>query len=57
MFVRRISVFTVLLALLLSAPAATTTKKPLLKPVNINTTTLEELQQEPGIGPATAYAL
>src|SRR5229473_783554 len=33
-------------------PAAT--KKPPLKPVNINTATSEELQQVPGIGPATA---
>jgi len=31
-----------------------TTKKPPLKPVNINTATSEELQQVPGIGPATA---
>jgi competence ComEA-like helix-hairpin-helix protein len=29
-------------------------KKPPLKPVNINTATSEELQQVPGIGPATA---
>lgn len=34
------------------APAAT--KKPPLKPVNINTANAEELQQVPGIGPATA---
>jgi len=30
------------------------TKKPPPKPVNINTATSEELQQVPGIGPATA---
>jgi competence ComEA-like helix-hairpin-helix protein len=42
-------------ALLLFAVASTaTTKKPPLKPVNINTATSEELQQVPGIGPATA---
>jgi competence protein ComEA len=29
-------------------------KKPPLKPVNINAATSEELQQVPGIGPATA---
>lgn len=43
------------LAFLLSTIAsAATTKKPPLKPVNINTATSEELQQVPGIGPATA---
>jgi len=30
------------------------TKKPLLKPVNLNAATAAELQQVPGIGPATA---
>jgi comEA protein len=33
---------------------ATAKKKPPAKPVNINTATSEELQQVPGIGPATA---
>jgi competence protein ComEA len=43
------------LALLLSAlVSAATTKKPPPKPVNINAATSEELQQVPGIGPATA---
>jgi competence protein ComEA len=54
MFRRRIPVFAVLLGLPLSVAAAATNKKPPLKPVNINTATSEELQQVPGIGPATA---
>lgn len=34
--------------------SAATTKKPPPKPVNINTANSDELQQVPGIGPATA---
>jgi len=34
--------------------AVGTTKKPPLKPVNINTATASELETVPGIGPATA---
>src|ERR1700726_3096116 len=36
------------------AAIAVATKKPPLKPVNINVANSEELQQVPGIGPATA---
>jgi comEA protein len=43
------------LALCFTFPAiSVATKKPPLKPVNINTANSEELQQVPGIGPATA---
>ena len=42
------------LLLFLCASAALATKKPPLKPVNINTANSEELQQVPGIGPVTA---
>ncbi len=41
-----------ILSLLVTASSAK--KKPPPKPVNINTATSEELQQVPGIGPATA---
>src|SRR5438046_137623 len=39
---------------LLLTPGVLAKKKPPAKPVNINTATSEELQQVPGIGPATA---
>jgi len=39
---------------LLLSPCVLAKKKPPAKPVNINTATSEELQQVPGIGPATA---
>jgi competence protein ComEA len=40
--------------LLFTLASTATTKKPPLRPVNINTANAEELQQVPGIGPATA---
>jgi competence ComEA-like helix-hairpin-helix protein len=49
----RISLFVLALCFTFTAIAATT-KKPPLKPININAATAEELQQVPGIGPATA---
>jgi competence ComEA-like helix-hairpin-helix protein len=43
-----------LLGLIFSAPVDAGKKKPPAQPVNINTASSEQLQQVPGIGPATA---
>jgi comEA protein len=44
----------VLFCCFIFAAGSEATKKPPLKPININTATSDELQQVPGIGPVTA---
>lgn len=58
MFLRRIPFrflfFFLLASLIFPAHVAAGKKKPPAQPVNINTANSEQLQQVPGIGPATA---
>jgi competence ComEA-like helix-hairpin-helix protein len=53
-FLFRFSLFFLFLTLICAPVALGGKKKPPAKPVNINAATSEELQQVPGIGPATA---
>jgi len=52
--VPRLSLSVVLLCLFSPVIAQASTKKPPVRPVNINTATAAELQRVPGVGPATA---
>jgi comEA protein len=51
---RAIALLWLCTALAFGSAVSATTKKPPLKPVNLNSATSEELQEVPGIGPATA---
>src|SRR6266851_977002 len=53
-FLFRFSLLFLFLSLICVPAVLSAKKKPPLKPVNINTANSEELQQVPGIGPATA---
>ncbi len=51
---RAIALVWLFTALALASTASAATKKPPLKPINLNSATSDELQEVPGIGPATA---
>jgi len=50
----RLILSSLFLSIVFSTVVLSATKKPPLKPVNVNTASFEQLQQVPGIGPATA---